>query len=199
MVPSTPSDPIMRRPKPTSERSKSSAGPFTPATRMPREGGLIYEPRIEKPIQVRRSALRAHAAALPIRRDSPDRARLEMRRRYDASRPLRGRACAADWPARPLEYTQGLGYEHSEAPEHAEGGRGGRAQARDRTSSDVARRDRLPVVGGPGSLSSQPASNTELLQRGGGPCGDDGSGRDRGNSSDGASRSRGLDGSVHSL
>ncbi len=28
-----------RRPKPTSERSKSSAGPFTPATRMPREGG----------------------------------------------------------------------------------------------------------------------------------------------------------------
>src|SRR3954454_23508908 len=44
MVPPTPSDPIMRRPKPTSERSKSSAGPFTPATRMPGEGGLIYEP-----------------------------------------------------------------------------------------------------------------------------------------------------------
>ena len=40
----------------------------------------------------------------------------------------------------------------------------------------------LPVVGGPGSLSSSTSiTDTELLQRGGGPCGDDGSGRDRGN------------------
>ena len=39
-----------------------------------------------QPIQMRQSALRAHAAALPIPRDSPDRARVEMRERYDASR-----------------------------------------------------------------------------------------------------------------
>ena len=37
-APPTPSDPIMRRHRPTSERSKSSAGPFTRRSRMRTKG-----------------------------------------------------------------------------------------------------------------------------------------------------------------
>src|SRR4051812_29911043 len=89
-----------------------------------------------QPIQMRRSALRAHAAGLRILRDSPDRARVEMRGRYDASRPLRGHARAVDRLARSLEYAQGLGHGHSEAPGHAEGGPGCEFRSADNLASD---------------------------------------------------------------